>query len=54
MSIGQWLRQRGWKTYLGTWWFKPLPGWGGRIAPGQEIYGQSRAYEIERKTAVVG
>jgi hypothetical protein len=46
-GIVQFLRSRGWKRYLGSWWYKPMPGWDCPI-PGQEIYGTASAFAEER------
>jgi hypothetical protein len=49
MTRAQFLLSRGWKRHLASWWFKPLPGWGGRLAVnGQQVFHASRAFEMER------
>jgi hypothetical protein len=48
MTRRQFILSRGWKPYLGSWWYKPLPGWNGDIAPNQEIFGIARAFASEQ------
>ncbi len=48
MGIHAFLLSRGWRRWLGSWWYKPLPGWGGEVAPNQELFGVARAFAMER------
>jgi hypothetical protein len=41
------LLSRGWRRYLGSWWYRPLPGLD-RLTPGQELFGTARAFALEK------
>lgn len=49
-AIQRFLRSRGWRRWLGSWWYKPLPGWErhGGPAQSQRLYGTGSAFEEER------
>jgi hypothetical protein len=45
-QMHRFLKSRGWRRYLVSWWYKPLPGWRGPSFC-QELFGTAAAFEME-------
>lgn len=48
MTMQRFLRERGWKKHMGTWWYKPLPESDGALWPNQRIFCTRSAVEAEQ------